>query len=84
MRCRCNASGVTATEYRIDGGDWLPYLGPFFVGTFGPHTLEFRSTDAAGNVEDAKMESWGSDFNGSGAARRPRRISSPGSASTRA
>ena len=55
-------SGVTATEYSIDGGDWTPYLGPFLVATFGPHTLQFRSTDAAGNVETEKTESWGSDF----------------------
>ena len=47
-------SGVASTEYSLDGGAWTPYLGAFFVGTFGPHTLSFRSTDAAGNVEAAK------------------------------
>jgi hypothetical protein len=55
-------SGVASTEYSVDGGPWKPYTGPFFVATFGPHTLLFRSTDAAGNVEATKTVSWGSDF----------------------
>jgi predicted acyl esterase len=55
-------SGVSSTEYRLDGGLWTPYAGPFFVATFGPHTLEFHSTDAAGNVEAIKTESWGTEF----------------------
>ena len=67
-------SGVAATEYRVDGGPWTPYLGPFLVATFGPHTLQFRSTDAAGNVEATKTATWGSSFTVAGSARRPQRI----------
>ena len=38
---------------------WTAYASPFFIGTFGPHTLRFRSSDAAGNDEAAKSVSWG-------------------------
>jgi hypothetical protein len=54
-------SGVSSTSYRLDGGPWTPYIGPFQVVTFGPHTLEYRSTDVAGNVEATKSVSWGND-----------------------
>ena len=54
-------SGVASTSYRLDGGPWTAYTGPFFVATFGPHTLEFRSTDSAGNVEADKTVSWGAN-----------------------
>jgi len=55
-------SGVVATEYQLDGSVWTPYTGSFFVESFGPHTLNFRSTDAAGNIEDTKTVSWGTSF----------------------
>jgi len=55
-------SGVASTTYRLDGGPSTPYTGPFFVATFGPHTLVFQTTDLASNVEAAKTVSWGSDF----------------------
>jgi hypothetical protein len=54
-------SGVASTSYRLDGGAWTPYTGPFLVVSYGPHTLDYRSTDAAGNVENAKTVSWGND-----------------------
>jgi len=44
-------SGVAATSYRIDGGAWTPYGGPFAVAGEGMHTVEYRSSDNAGNVE---------------------------------
>ncbi|MHB8604016.1 MAG: CRTAC1 family protein [Thermoplasmatota archaeon] len=45
-------SGLAATEYRIDGGDWSAYTAPIHLaGADGAHTLEYRSTDNAGNVE---------------------------------
>ncbi len=55
-------SGVASTSYRVDGGPWTPYTGTFSIVTYGPHTLDVRSTDAAGNVEATKTTSWGSDF----------------------
>jgi hypothetical protein len=58
-------SGVASTEYPVDGGAWTEYSGPFFVATYGPHSLDFRSTDVAGNVEATENVSWGSDFDAS-------------------
>jgi len=49
-----NGSGVALTEYKIDDGDWRPYSGPFTVPLDGRHLISYRSTDKAGNVEDAK------------------------------
>ncbi|NPA91878.1 MAG: fibronectin type III domain-containing protein [Chloroflexi bacterium] len=41
------ASGVTATYYRIDGGDWQEGT-QFTIEEDGKHTIEFYSIDAAG------------------------------------
>jgi regulation of enolase protein 1 (concanavalin A-like superfamily) len=47
-------SGVDSTEYRIDGaGNWTAYTGPVRLADDGEHTVAYRSTDQAGNVEDA-------------------------------
>ena len=53
---------MATIHYRVDGGAWTLYSGPFFIATFGPHTLAYRATDVAGNVEATKTESWGTDF----------------------
>ncbi len=47
-------SGVASTTYRLDGGSWLTYGTPFSVAADGSHTLEFGSTDRAGNAEASK------------------------------
>ncbi len=44
-------SGVTSVAYRIDGGAWTTYVGPFTVDG-GDHTVEYNATDAAGNAEE--------------------------------
>jgi hypothetical protein len=45
-------SGVASTRYRLDGGSWTAYTtGPLTITQTGAHTLEYDSTDAAGNVE---------------------------------
>jgi len=45
-------SGVARTVYRIDGGAWATVgAGTITVGGFGEHTVEFASTDVAGNAE---------------------------------
>jgi hypothetical protein len=49
-----DGSGVASTEYAIDGGSYQPYTAPFTVTGDGVHTVLYRSTDTAGNVEDAK------------------------------
>jgi hypothetical protein len=47
-------SGVALTQYAIDGGAWTTYTGPFTVGAGGVHTVAYRSTDVAGNIEATK------------------------------
>lgn len=48
-------SGVAGTEYSLDDDTgWTAYTGPVSVTGDGSHELRFRSTDAAGNVEEAK------------------------------
>ncbi|GLX11037.1 alpha-L-fucosidase [Microbispora sp. NBRC 16548] len=47
-------SGVAKTEYKLDGGDWTAYTEPVKVSGDGQHTLAYRSTDKAGNAEEAK------------------------------
>lgn len=44
-------SGVDRTSYRIDGGGWSTYEGPFRVLERGEHTIEYRSNDLNGNAE---------------------------------
>lgn len=46
-------SGVVSTAWRLDGGDWNAGT-ELSVSTVGSHTLEFGSTDAAGNSEATK------------------------------
>jgi hypothetical protein len=47
-----DASGVANIFFRIDGGDWRNYTGPFYVpGSDGPHKVEYYAIDAYGNRE---------------------------------
>ena len=55
-------SGVEQTEYRVDGGDWTEYTGPFKRSEPGEYTVEYRSTDRAGNeeaIQDAHVHDLG-------------------------
>jgi len=49
-------SGVEATSYRIDGGEQQTYSEPFVVSAEGTTTIEYWSTDAAGNTEQVRSE----------------------------
>ena len=49
-----DASGVASTSYRLDGGSWQTYAGPFTVSTDGVHILEAYSVDLVGNVESVR------------------------------
>jgi hypothetical protein len=44
-------SGVAAKFYSLDGGAPIAYAAPFTVSAAGPHTLQYHSTDVAGNTE---------------------------------
>lgn len=50
-------SGVAVTEYRLNGGAWTTGTG-LTVVTGGTHAFEWRSIDAAGNVEDTRSASF--------------------------
>jgi hypothetical protein len=45
-------SGVATTEYMVNGAGTTTYTAPFPVSIEGPDTVQARSTDNAGNVED--------------------------------
>lgn len=50
-------SGVAATLVRVDGGPWASAgAAPVVVTGFGAHTVEFASTDVAGNAEPLRAE----------------------------
>jgi hypothetical protein len=46
-----NYSGVGNTEYQVNNGSWMAYIGPFIFDPGGDNTLYYRSVDIAGNVE---------------------------------
>lgn len=51
-------SGVAAVEFSLDGGaTWTAYSAPVAVSGDGEHTVQFRATDEAGNVEAAQSAS---------------------------
>ena len=57
-----DATAVASTEFRLNGGAWTPYSAPIQVAAAGTTSVEFRSTDSAGNVEtirsrDVKIDS---------------------------
>jgi PKD repeat protein/type 1 glutamine amidotransferase len=47
-------SGLVKTEYRLNGGDWQDYTAPIRRSQPGEYTIDYRSEDGAGNVEDFK------------------------------
>lgn len=53
-----NGTGIDFTMYKLDTGDWTPYIGPFVVSNDGDHTVSFYSVDKIGNTETAKNKSF--------------------------
>lgn len=47
-----SGSGVASTEFTLDGTTWAAYTAPFDIAVEGHTLIQFRSTDATGNVED--------------------------------
>lgn len=55
LTARDDLAGVASTEYRVDGGGFQAYAGPFTVSGLGAHKVEYRSTDRDGAVETTKQ-----------------------------
>jgi len=49
-----NGSGVAETAYNINNSSWTDYSEPFLVNLDGNFTIQYNSTDYAGNVEQTK------------------------------
>jgi hypothetical protein len=50
-------SGVKETKYSLDNGtNWNIYTAPFLVTTEGSTTIQYSSTDTAGNIEGTKSQ----------------------------
>ncbi|MBJ6798789.1 OmpL47-type beta-barrel domain-containing protein [Geomonas propionica] len=49
-------SGVAKTEYSLDNATWQTYSGALLLATDGARNLYYRSVDAVGNVEPAKLQ----------------------------
>ncbi|WP_059173533.1 S8 family serine peptidase [Bacillus sp. FJAT-27445] len=47
-------AGVQSTEYKIGEGEWTAYTEAIELANDGIHQIQFRSTDNAGNVEEAQ------------------------------
>jgi hypothetical protein len=45
-------SDIAANRYQLDGGFVTAYTNPFVISNEGSHTLQFASTDQAGNIEN--------------------------------
>jgi len=56
-------SKTKETTYRMNGGKWLQAKGDVLVTTEGLNTVEYKSTDNAGNVEGSKIIKFSIDKN---------------------
>ncbi|WP_433364956.1 OmpL47-type beta-barrel domain-containing protein [Actinoplanes sp. CA-142083] len=57
-------SGVARIEYAIDAGAWTAYAGAIAAPDANKHTVSFRATDNAGNLETAKTATIPADLSG--------------------
>jgi hypothetical protein len=51
LKAKDDISGVNATYYRINEGEWILYTGLFKVEEGGIYRIEYYSVDNAGNTE---------------------------------
>ncbi|OPG98102.1 hypothetical protein B2I21_12240 [Chryseobacterium mucoviscidosis] len=62
-----NGSGLKMTQYRINGGEWLTFTIPIKIYAPDVKTVEYFSTDVAGNQEKInKMDFVNGKFEGAG------------------
>jgi hypothetical protein len=55
-------SGLWAIEYRLNNGEWQNYKGTFQISAGGNYSLEYRSIDIAGNIEEIDKFNFTLDF----------------------
>ncbi len=53
-----NLSGVSYSQYNLDGGGWVVYSAPIDITANGAHTLRYQSVDNMGNWESEKSISF--------------------------
>ena len=51
-----DGTGVERTEYRVNGGQWQEYTGPFKRSEPDTYVVQYRSVDRANNTEDPPKE----------------------------
>ncbi|QOS78325.1 carboxypeptidase regulatory-like domain-containing protein [Paenibacillus sp. JNUCC31] len=62
-----NGSGLKMIQYRINGGEWITFIGPIKIYAPDVKTVEYFSTDVAGNQEKInKMDFVNGKFEGAG------------------
>ncbi|MFD2329228.1 type VI secretion system tube protein Hcp [Cohnella sp. GCM10020058] len=55
LRAAGNEGETLTTRYRINGGAWTEYAGPFEIYAADTHTVEYYSTGADGRVEETNL-----------------------------
>lgn len=55
LQATASNNEATGTKYRINGGAWTDYTGPFAIYAEDTHTVEYYSTDEAGDVESPSV-----------------------------
>lgn len=67
LQATASNNEATGTKYRINGGAWTDYTGPFAIYAEDTHTVEYYSTDEAGDVESPSVMNFDDGtFSGSG------------------
>ncbi|SEK20842.1 carboxypeptidase-like regulatory domain-containing protein [Paenibacillus sp. OK003] len=62
-----DGSGLKMTQYRINGGEWITFTGPIKIYAPDVKTVEYFSTDVAGNQEKInKMDFVNGKYEGAG------------------
>jgi len=57
LKATDDMSGVNATYYKINGGEWETYDSPFVIWEDGEYMIEYYSVDYEGNIEDVQSSS---------------------------
>jgi type VI protein secretion system component Hcp len=67
LKAMATNSSVGQTQYRINGGSWVTYTGPFEIYAADTHSLEYFSTNNAGDTEKANIMNFDTGtFSGAG------------------